>query len=92
VTHAHLAGGPGSDPDVGDEKGPGPRGGGKGGPGGNGAPDKPPGRIAQFWDRVLDEARKDSTYRKITEGREEKEEKKEKGRDPERPRPKPRRR
>jgi YidC/Oxa1 family membrane protein insertase len=92
VTHAHLAGGLGSDPEVGDEKGPGARGGDKGGPGGNGAPAKPPGRIAQFWDRVLDEARKDSTYRKITEGHEEKEEKKEKGRDPERPRPKPRRR
>ena len=47
-----------------------------------------PGRIAQFWDRILDEARKDTTYRKITEGREEKE----KGRDPDRPRPKPRKR
>jgi len=88
LTHAQLAGGPGSGPDVGDEKGPGPRGGGKGGPGGNGAPAKAPGRIAQFWDRVLEEARKDSTYRKITEGREEKE----KGRDPDRPRPKPRKR
>jgi YidC/Oxa1 family membrane protein insertase len=89
VTHAQLAGGPGSDPDVGDQKG---RGGGKGGPGGNGAPTKAPGRIAQFWDRVLDEARKDTTYRKITEGHEEKEKEKEKGRDPGRPRPKPRRR
>jgi YidC/Oxa1 family membrane protein insertase len=77
------------DPDVGDERGPGPRGGGgKGGSGGNGAPAKPVGRFAQFWDRVLDEARKDSTYRKIAEGHEDKE----KGRDPERPRPKPRKR
>jgi YidC/Oxa1 family membrane protein insertase len=88
MTHAHLGGGSGPNTDQGDEKGHGPRGGGKGGPGGNGAPAKPPGRIAQFWDRVLEEARKDSTYRKVTEGHEEKE----KGRDPNRPRPKPRRR
>jgi len=90
VTHVHVTGGSGAgpDPDVGDEKGSGPRGGGKGGPGGNGAPPKPPGRIAKLWDRVLEEARKDSTYRKITEGHEEKG----RGRDPNRPRPKPRRR
>ena len=31
---------------------------------------KPPGRIAQFLDRVLEEARKDPTYRKVAEERE----------------------
>ena len=40
--------------------------------GGNGAKVKPPGRFAQFWDEVLEEARKDPTYRKITEEGEEK--------------------
>ncbi len=40
-------------------------GGGKNGPGGNGAPPKPPGRFAQFFEKLLDEAKKDSTYRKV---------------------------
>ena len=44
-------------------------GGGKGNGDGNGAKVKPPGRIAQFMERVLDEARKDPTYRKIVEER-----------------------
>ena len=91
ITPAQLAGGTGKlDQDGGDERGPGPRGGGgKGGPGGNGAPAKPPGRFAQFWDKVLEEARKDSTYRKITEEVEEKD----KGvHAPSRPRPRPRKR
>jgi YidC/Oxa1 family membrane protein insertase len=92
LTPAELAGGTGkgsSDQGGGDDKNRGPRGGGKGGSGGNGAPPKPPGRFAQFWDRVLEEARKDGTYRKITEGADEKQ----KGvRTPDRPRPKPRKR
>ena len=44
-------------------------GGGKGNGDGNGPKDKPPGRLAQFMERVLDEARKDPTYRKIVEER-----------------------
>ncbi|MDG3006736.1 membrane protein insertase YidC [Paludisphaera mucosa] len=47
------------------------------GDGGNGrkgpptptAPAKPPGSIAKFWNRVLDEAKKDPTYRKIVDDR-----------------------
>ena len=39
----------------------------KGGPGGgNGAPPKPPGRFAQFWEKVLAEASKNPTYRNLT--------------------------
>ena len=52
---------------------------------------KPPGRFAQFWDRVLEEARKDPTYRKVV-GRAETTRGTTKDRDRERPRPKPRRR
>lgn len=33
---------------------------------GNGAPEKPPGKFAQFLEKLLDEARKDSTYRKAS--------------------------
>jgi YidC/Oxa1 family membrane protein insertase len=51
---------------------------------------KPLGPFAQFWDRVLEEARKDATYRKVTEDREDKGADKDRTRD--RPRPKPRRR
>ena len=54
------------------------------------AKSKPSGRFAQFWDRVLEEARKDPTYRKVAEEREEKGSDKDRIRD--RPRPKPRRR
>jgi YidC/Oxa1 family membrane protein insertase len=48
---------------------------GKSGPGGNGpAPaKKPPGAFSQFMERILEEARKDPTYRKMVEQREEKE-------------------
>ena len=69
--------------------GPGSRGG-KPGPGGNNLSSlpKPRGRIAQFWDRVLEEARKDPTYRKVAEERESKGREKDK----EDPRPRPRRR
>ncbi len=38
---------------------------GGGGGGGNGAPPKPPGKLAQFWERMLEEAKKDPTYRKV---------------------------
>jgi YidC/Oxa1 family membrane protein insertase len=51
--------------------------GGKGGPGGNGPtpPKKPPGALGQFWEKVLEDARKNPTYRKMLEEREGKEEK-----------------
>ncbi len=44
-------------------------GGKKGGPsGGNGAPAKPQGKIAQFWEKILSEASKNPTYRNLTAG------------------------
>jgi YidC/Oxa1 family membrane protein insertase len=64
----------------------GPRGG-KGPSGGNGE-GKRQGRFAQFWERVLEEAQKDSTYRKGGEERESRGRDKDKGD----PRPRPRRR
>jgi YidC/Oxa1 family membrane protein insertase len=53
---------------------------------------KPPGRFAQLWDRMLEEARKDPTYRKVMDERAEKSGEKDRDRERERPRPKPRRR
>jgi len=102
VTHATAKPG-GVEGEVGDQRGFGSRGG-TGSPNGdgqgprgikadagdNGAKAKPPGRFAQFWDRVLDEARKDPTYRKVTDERNDKGNDKDRDRD--RPRPKPRRR
>ncbi len=75
----------------------GPRGNSKQDPERNGDKDKPPGALAQFWSRLLDEARKDGTYRKLAEDRDgDKEREGDRGRDRERdrdrPRPKPRRR
>jgi YidC/Oxa1 family membrane protein insertase len=89
VTHAHATAPEVSDGEAGEEKAAGLRGG-KGGPNGNGAPPKakPPGRIAQFWERLLEEARKDPTYRKVTEEREDKGRERDKGD----PRARPRRR
>lgn len=56
------------------EKAEAPRsGGGRGKPGSSTPappPAKPPGRFAQFWQKVLDEAQKDPTYRKMVEERE----------------------
>ncbi len=52
---------------------------------------KPPSRFAKFLERVLDEARKDQTYRKIVEERDGKSSDS-RDRDRDRPRPKPRRR
>jgi YidC/Oxa1 family membrane protein insertase len=50
---------------------------GKGGPGGNGPapPKKPPSALGQFWEKILEEARKDPTYRKVIEEREDKDRK-----------------
>ncbi len=89
VTHTHTLTPELSDADAGDDKAAAARGG-KPGPGGNGAPAKakPPGRIAQFWERVLEEARKDPTYRKVAEEREDKGRERDKGD----PRARPRRR
>jgi YidC/Oxa1 family membrane protein insertase len=72
--------------------GDGGRGGQKAGLEGNGAQVKVPGRITQFFERVLDEARKDPTYRKIADERDGKGDEKDRDRDRDRPRPKPRRR
>jgi YidC/Oxa1 family membrane protein insertase len=66
---------------------------GKGNGQGDEPKDKPPGRIAQFMGRVLDEARKDQTYRKIVEARDGKpSDNRDRDRDRDRPRPKPRKR
>jgi len=106
VTHATAK--PGSvEGEAGGERGLGPRGG-KGSPNGDGqgprggkvdagddgAKVKPPGRFAQFWDRILEEARKDPTYRKVLDERNDKGNDKanDRERDRDRPRPKPRRR
>jgi YidC/Oxa1 family membrane protein insertase len=55
----------------------------------NGEKAKPPGALAQFWSRILDEARKDPTYRKIADDRDGDNDR---DRERDRPRPKPRRR
>jgi YidC/Oxa1 family membrane protein insertase len=57
---------------------------------GNGANAKAPGWFAQLWGRLLEEARKDPTYRKAMEQREAKG--RDQVRDKDKPRPKPRRR
>jgi YidC/Oxa1 family membrane protein insertase len=67
-------------------------GGDNGGLDGNGAKIKAPGRVSQFFGRVLDEARKDPTYRKMVDERDAKRDEKDRDRDRDRPRPKPRRR
>lgn len=98
VTHADLSdaasasesedGGDRADPrggGNGDSRGPR---GGKGPSGGNGGDGKRRGRIAQFWDKVLEEAQKDSTYRKAQEERESRGRERDRGD----PRPRPRRR
>jgi YidC/Oxa1 family membrane protein insertase len=99
VTHADLTVAPaedegGSDKPAassggkgGDGDGRGPRGG-KGPSGGNGAGGKRQGRIAQFWERLLEEAQKDTTYRKLNDERESRRRDKDKGD----PRARPRRR
>ncbi len=100
VTHATALDAPGGATEKGStgrgstngERG-GPRNGGKDDGERNGEPTKPPGAIAQFWGRVLDEARKDPTYRKIAnEHDDDKDRDKDRDRDRDRPRPKPRRR
>ncbi len=56
------------------------------------AKEKPPGRFGQFMERVLNEARKDPTYRKVMEDRDGGKSSEGKDRDRDRPRPKPRKR
>jgi YidC/Oxa1 family membrane protein insertase len=96
ITHAQPgldSGSSGLDPsgDTGPQKGFGPFGWGKGNGNGDGPKEKPQGRISKFMERVLDEARKDPTYRKIADERDGKaSDAKERDRD--RPRPKPRKR
>jgi YidC/Oxa1 family membrane protein insertase len=103
VTHAHTAptAATGSD-DVGDDKGADRRGSsgpnGDGSRGGRTTPDgertrtKPPGRIAQFFERLLEDARKDATYRKMVEERDGPTQEVERDKARPRPRPKPRKR
>jgi YidC/Oxa1 family membrane protein insertase len=71
-------------------------GGGKGGTGGNGdaPPRKPPGRLAQLFEKLLEEAKKDPTYRKAMgeDGNGDGDKEKDKHRDRGRPRPRPSRR
>jgi YidC/Oxa1 family membrane protein insertase len=67
-------------------------GGDKGPSGGNGTKIKASGRVTQFFERVLDEARKDPTYRKIADERDGKGDEKDRDRERDRPRPKPRKR
>jgi YidC/Oxa1 family membrane protein insertase len=89
LTHADLTA-----PLTTDEEGDsdGPRGGGNGdgrGPrGGNGVEPKRQGRFAQFFEKLLEEAQKDSTYRKLTEEKESRKRDKDRGD----PRARPRRR
>jgi YidC/Oxa1 family membrane protein insertase len=99
ITHSQPVTDGASD-DVGEEKGSrngflngfGMLGGNKGnGVDGNGTKVKSPGRFAQFMEKVLDEARKDPTYRKIVDERDGKSgDGRERDRD--RPRPRPRKR
>jgi YidC/Oxa1 family membrane protein insertase len=65
----------------------------KGGSGTDGPKGKLAAKVSQFWDRVLDEARKDATYRKMVEEREARE-RDDKGHDKgkDKPRAKPRKR
>ncbi len=96
LTHAELKPVDGSDAE--EDSRSGSRGGPKGGSpsprGGKNPPTVPnvdgkrSGKFAQFWERVLEEARKDTTYRKGGEEREPRDRDKEKGD----PRPRPRRR
>jgi YidC/Oxa1 family membrane protein insertase len=65
-------------------------GGGKGGPGNNQPPQKPPGKFAQFLEKVLDEAKKDPTYRKVMGETGDGSRDEEKGRDRDRGKPKAR--
>jgi YidC/Oxa1 family membrane protein insertase len=97
LTHAELTPVASADDESSADDGSGSRGGGNGegrGPRGGKGPSngngegKRQGRIARFWERVLEEAQKDGTYRKGGEERESRGRDKEKGD----PRPRPRRR
>lgn len=50
-----------------EDDGKSPPSGGRGGKGPGDEPQKPPGVLGSFWKKVLDEAQKDPTYRKLTE-------------------------
>jgi YidC/Oxa1 family membrane protein insertase len=59
----------------------------------NGEKSKPPGALAQLWSRILEEARKDPTYRKIADDRDgDADRDRDRERERDRPRPNPRRR
>jgi YidC/Oxa1 family membrane protein insertase len=61
-----------------------------GGRGGNGTPAKPPGRFSRFWEKVLEEAQKNQTYRNLTEDKDRDRDRE--GRDRGKPRARPGRR
>jgi len=89
VTHATTT--PGG---INDDKNPPPGGNGRGGNGRGGPvgpPPKPPGKFAQFWARVKEEAAKDPTYRNLLNERDKGREK-ERDRDKGKPRARPGRR
>ncbi|WP_422927297.1 membrane protein insertase YidC [Singulisphaera sp. PoT] len=94
ITHAPAT----PDSSANDDKNPPGGGGGGGGRGGNGRgpsgpPPKPPGRFAQFWEKVKEEATKDPTYRKMLNERDKaKEPERERERDRGKPRSRPGRR
>jgi len=103
ITHAQPAvDSGGSEVGASDSKGSGPSGGRgpfngdaargalKNGSDGDLAKAKPAGKLARFFERVLEEARKDATYRNMVDERDGKSN--DKDRDKDRPRPKPRRR
>ncbi len=96
VTHAHPATEPAAGEKASASRGGGPpaagQRSGQGGAGGNGAPEKPPGKIAQFLEKLMDEARKDATYRKMVEERDSKDRDGKSARDKGKPRPRPGRR
>ena len=64
---------------------------GGGGRGPNGSPPKPPGKLGQFWEKVLQEASKNPTYRNLTEEKDRQIERdRDSGKDRDRDRGKPR--
>ena len=94
VTHAHPVAEPASAEKAAASRGNGPASGGpragQAGAGSNGAAAKPPGKIAQFLEKLMEEARKDATYRKIVEERDSRERDGKSARDKGKPRTRPR--
>ncbi|MGO9469027.1 MAG: YidC/Oxa1 family insertase periplasmic-domain containing protein [Isosphaeraceae bacterium] len=96
VTHSHPAAEPATGEKAAASRGGGPATAGqrteKGGAGGNGAAEKPPGKIAQWIEKLMEEASKDATYRKMVEDRDSRDRDGKSARDKGKPRPRPGRR